>query len=59
MQQLGSVVPFIQRFALLQAVIALQANELALQCDAKRLGQLGFTDAGFALQQQRALQLEG
>ena len=47
-QQLSGVVPFVQRFALLQAVIALQANQLALQRDTQGFCQLGFADARFA-----------
>ena len=57
-QQLRGVVPFVQGFALLQAVVALQADQGAAQGRGQGLGQLGFADAGFAFKQQRALQLE-
>ena len=58
-QQLRGVIPFVQRFPLFQPVIALQANQLALQRFAQGFGQLGFADTGLALKQQRALELEG
>jgi hypothetical protein len=57
-QQLRGVVPFVQRLALLQPVVALQAQQLALQRLRQRLGQLGLAHAGLAFQQQGALQLE-
>ena len=59
MQQLSGVVPLVQRLALLQAVVALQAQQLARQHLGQGLGQLGLADAGFALQQQRAAQAQG
>ncbi len=59
MQQLGRVVPFIQRLALLHAVIALQPDQAALQHACQRLGQCGLAHAGLALQQQRPLQPQG
>jgi hypothetical protein len=58
-QQLRGVVPFVQSFALFDPVVALQPQQLALQGLGQRLGQLGLADAGLALQQQRALQLQG
>ena len=57
-QELGRVVPFVQGLALLQAVVALQADQAAFQHLGKRLGQRRLSHAGLALQQQRALQLE-
>ena len=54
-QQLGGVIPLVQCLALLQAVITLQAQHLALQGDAERFGQLGLADAGLAFKQQRTL----
>jgi hypothetical protein len=57
-QQLRGVVPFVERLALLQPVVALQAQQLALQRLRQRLGQLGLADAGLAFEQQRALQLQ-
>ena len=59
MEQLRGVVPFVERLAQLEAVVALQAQQGALQGDRQRLGQLGLADAGFAFQQQRALQPQG
>ncbi len=58
-QQLGRVVPFIQRLALLHAVIALQPDQAARQHACQRLGQRGLAHAGLALQQQRPLQPQG
>ncbi|MCY1531546.1 hypothetical protein D9M68_667750 [compost metagenome] len=57
-QQLRGVVPFIERLALLHAVVALQAQQLAVQGRRQRLGQLGLADARLAFEQQRTLQLE-
>ena len=57
-QQLRGVIPFVQGFALLQAVVTLQAQHVTLQSQAQGFGQFGFADPGLALQQQRALQLE-
>ena len=57
-QQLGGVVPLVKRFTLLQTVITLQAQQLALQCQRQGFGQLGFANARLAFQQQRSLQLE-
>ena len=58
MQQLRRVVPFVERLALLHAVIALQANHLTRQNLGQRLRQRGLAHARLALQQQRALELE-
>ena len=55
-QQLRRVVPFVERLALLQPVVALQPQQLARQRGGQRLGQLGLADAGLAFEQQRALQ---
>ena len=57
-QKLRCIVPLIKRFALLQAVIALQANELALECDTESLCQLCLAHTRLAFQQQGPLQLE-
>ena len=51
-QQLRGVVPLIQGFALLQAVVALQANQGAAQGGSQSLGQLGFAHTGLAFEQQ-------
>ena len=58
MQQLRRIVPLVQRFALLEPVIALQAQQFALQHQRQRLGQLCFADAGLTFEQQGPLQLE-
>ena len=57
-QQLRSVVPFVQRLALLHAVVALQANQHPLQRTGQCLRQGRLAHAGLPLQQQRPLQLE-
>ena len=57
-QQLRGVVPFVERLALLQPVVALQPQQFALQGGRQRLGQLGLADAGLAFEQQRTLQLQ-
>ena len=57
-QQLGGVVPFVQGFALLQPVVALQAQQLPAQHFGECLGEFGLADAGLAFEQERALQLE-
>ena len=57
-QQLGCVIPFVERLALLQPVVTLQADQLALQRQGQRLGQFGLADARLAFEQQRSLQFE-
>ena len=59
MQQLGRIVPLVQGLTLLQAVVALQAQELALQDPGECLGKLSLAHARLTLQQQGALQFEG
>jgi hypothetical protein len=44
-QELRCVVPFVQGFTLLHAVIALQANEGTRQDFGQGFGKFGFTDA--------------
>ena len=51
MQQLRGVVPFVQRFALLQAVVTLQAQQLPLQSQPEGLGEFGLAHAGFTFEQ--------
>ena len=58
-QQLRGVIPFVERFALLQAVIALQADQFSLQRQRQRFGQLGLADARLAFKQERTLQAQG
>ena len=53
-EQLPLVIPFIERGRLIQPLVALQADQLGRMRCGKGLGDLGFADARFALEQQRA-----
>ena len=57
-QKLRGVVPLVEGFSLLQTVVALQAQQLALHGFGQGLGQLRLAHARFAFQKQRPLQLE-
>ena len=50
-QQLLAVVPLVERLGLVQALVALQPHERAVEVRGERLGQLGLADAGRALDQ--------
>ena len=52
-QQLLAVVPLVQRLGLVEALVALQANQLAAGGAGERLGQLGLADPRRALDQDR------
>ena len=52
-QQLLAVVPLVQRLGLVEALVALQAHELAVEVARDRLGQLGLADAGRPLDEDR------
>src|SRR5712671_7160829 len=56
-EQLALIVPFIQRGVLVEAFVALQADELGPMHGSQRLGDLGLADAGLALEQQRPLEV--
>src|SRR4051812_45586513 len=58
-QQLLAVVPLVQRLGLVEALIALQAHEGALQVPAQGLGQLGLADAGRALDEHGLAEARG
>ena len=55
-QQLARVVPVVDGLGGIDALVALQADELAARPAAEHLGNLGLADARFALEQQRAFQ---
>src|SRR5690348_7725917 len=55
-EKLALVVPFVERGALVEALIALQADQLTLMHRRQRLGDLGLADAGLAFEQQRPLE---
>ena len=58
-QQLLAVVPLVERLGLVEALVALQAHEVALQVLGQRLGQLGLADAGRALDEHRLAEAGG
>ncbi len=55
-QQLAGVVPVVHGLGHVDALVALQPDQLTAGRDRQRLGQLGLADAGFALEQQRSVQ---
>ena len=52
-QQLLAVVPLVQRLRLVQALVALEPHERAVEVGGERLGQLGLADAGRPLDEHR------
>ena len=57
-QELACVVPVVHRLRGVDALVALQPDQLAPGPRRQHLRQLGLADAGLAFEQQRALQLE-
>jgi hypothetical protein len=57
-QELAGVVPLVHGLRDVDALVALEADELAAGQPAERFGRLGLADAGLALEQQRPLQAE-
>jgi hypothetical protein len=55
-QELALIVPLVERRILVEAFVALQPDQLGAMHGGERLGDLGLADAGFAFEQQRALQ---
>ncbi len=55
-EQLAGVVPVVDGLAGVDALVALQADQLAAGPAGEHLGHLGLADPGLALQQQRSLQ---
>ena len=53
-EELALVVPLVERGVLVQALVALQADQLGAAHRGQRLGDLGLADAGLAFEQQRA-----
>ncbi|HEY8304744.1 MAG TPA: MoxR family ATPase, partial [Solirubrobacteraceae bacterium] len=51
-QQLLAVVPLIQRLGLVEALVTLQADQLALEKARERLGELGLADTGWEAVQE-------
>ncbi len=56
-EQLALIVPLVERGVLVEALVALQADQLGLVHGGERLGDLGLADAGLALEQQRPLEI--
>jgi hypothetical protein len=52
-QQLAGVVPLVERLVGVDALVALQPDELPPEHGGQHPGDLGLADAGLALQQQR------
>ena len=57
-EQLAGVVPVVHGLGGVDALVALQPDQLAAGPRRQHLGELGLADAGLALEQQRPLQLE-
>ena len=57
-QQLAAVVPVVHGLGRVDALVALQSDELAAGPAGQHLGDLGLADAGLALEQQRLAELE-
>src|SRR5215813_13206122 len=55
-EQLALVIPLVEGGVLVEALVALQADQLGAVHARKRLGDLGLADPGLALEQQRALE---
>ena len=56
-QQLALIVPFVERRARVEPLVALHADEFAAVQRGERLGDFGLADARFALDQKRALEV--
>ena len=57
-EHLLGVVPLVKRFGLVEAFVALQANELSPERIGQRARQIGLADSGGALEQERASELD-
>ena len=55
-EQLAGVVPVVDRLGDVDALVALEADQLAAGHAGERLGEFGLADAGLALEQQRPAQ---
>ena len=55
-EELALIVPLVERRVLVEALVALQADQLGAVHGGERLANLGLADAGLALQQQRTLE---
>ena len=55
-EKLALVVPLVKGSVLVEAFVALQADQLARMHGGERLGDLGLADAGLAFEKERALE---
>ena len=55
-EELALIVPLVERGVLVEALVALQADQLGAVHGGERLGDFGLADAGLAFEQQRALE---
>ena len=55
-EKLALIVPLVERGVLIEALVALQADQLGVVHGGERLGDFGLADARLALEQQRALE---
>ena len=55
-EELALIVPLVERGVLVEALVALQADQLGAVHGGERLGDLGLADAGLAFEQQRPLE---
>src|SRR4051794_30675837 len=58
-QQLLAVVPLVERLGLVEALVALQAHQRAVEVAGQRLGELGLADARGALDEHRLAETDG
>jgi hypothetical protein len=58
-EQLTGVVPLVDGLGHVDALVALDADQVAARPARQHLGDLGLPDAGFALQEERPAQLHG
>jgi hypothetical protein len=59
LQQLACVVPLVDGVADVEAFIALETNQVGVECGSGGGGQRRLADAGLALQEERSSQPEG
>ena len=55
-EQLALIVPLVERGVLIEAFVALQADQFGAVHGGERLADFGLADAGFAFEQQRPLE---
>jgi len=58
LEQLARVVPFVERVADVEPLVALEANQVGLERRGDGGGERGLADAGLALEEQRPLQAQ-